>query len=44
MMNHSEIKYMSDLIRNAIKSRDWDKILELEEFLDEFLDESNDDD
>ena len=38
-MDRSDIKYILDLLNDAIESKDWDTIEEVRETLKEFLDD-----
>jgi len=42
-MDQSDIKYVLELLNDAILNQDWDVVIEIRETMKEFLDEYNDD-
>lgn len=41
-MDQSDIKYVLELLNDAILNQDWDVVIEIRETMKEFLDEYND--
>lgn len=43
-MNESDIKEVISILKNGIKSKDWDDIREAKDYLEEFLEDTTIDD